>query len=346
MLNIKKVTACILPVLVPSLVFAASFDCRKARSKVETAICADAELGALDETLAGVYKDSLAAHPLPDYVRAKQREWLKHNQVCDPKALVSCLKKNYATRIRELSGSSKATVYASDLKFSYTDGDTVAEFRTFDSIMTLSIWGAARVHDQASSMAGKTIYTECRFEGVVNGLESGRATAASGEILKYRLADGKMFIEAASDNVCEGFSSLPDDLTLVRKVAAKATPPSESGQVAKTRADPRAVADRIMLAGVSDCIAAATIMSAGLASSPSVRADGPEIANNNEVLRFFGEARRHLIRSLNNPAVPGAIDKMVVQKSEYYSNIVRFQGWDSFLHNYKRCAELMLLTRQ
>src|ERR1035441_10939093 len=56
--------------------WAASFDCTKARSKVEKAICADPELSKLDDQLAVVYKSALAAHPLPSYIRARQRAWL------------------------------------------------------------------------------------------------------------------------------------------------------------------------------------------------------------------------------------------------------------------------------
>ena len=80
-------------------------------------------------------------------------------------------------------------------------------------------------------------------------------------------------------------------------------------------------------------------MSAGLVSDSNIRADGPEIRNNNNLMLFYGEARRYLINSMNNPAIEGAIDGLVRQQGQYFSNIVKFQGWDAFLPTYKDCAQ-------
>ena len=112
-----------------------------------------------------------------------------------------------------------------------------------------------------------------------------------------------------------------------------------SGSAAAAFRDPKVVANNLEIAGVSRCIAAVTIMSAGLANDSNIRADGPEIRNNNNLLEFYGEARRYLINSMNNPAVGGAIDGMVRQQGQYFGNIVRFQGWDAFLPTYKDCAQ-------
>lgn len=56
-------------ILIPTICFAASFDCTKAKSPVEKAICSDAELGKLDEDLSKVYKDALKEHPVENYVK-------------------------------------------------------------------------------------------------------------------------------------------------------------------------------------------------------------------------------------------------------------------------------------
>src|ERR1017187_3526619 len=88
--------------------WAASFDCAKARSQVEKAICNDPELGKLDEQLAVVYKSALAAHPLPSYVRARQRDWLTSL----PDADTQRLKQEYRSRIAHLTNANPVTVYS------------------------------------------------------------------------------------------------------------------------------------------------------------------------------------------------------------------------------------------
>jgi uncharacterized protein len=58
---------------------AASFDCTKAKSPQEKAICASPELSAADDQLAAAYKAWLAAVP-PEVVaevREEQRGWLR-----------------------------------------------------------------------------------------------------------------------------------------------------------------------------------------------------------------------------------------------------------------------------
>jgi uncharacterized protein len=75
---LAHVVSCSL-ILLASQAEAANFDCAKARSKVEKAICKDTELGKLDEQLSVAYKTALASHPLPKYVRVRQKDWLVNN---------------------------------------------------------------------------------------------------------------------------------------------------------------------------------------------------------------------------------------------------------------------------
>lgn len=90
--------------LIPSAQ-AASFDCTKASSFVEKAICTDKQLSSLDDQLAGLYKAARAANANAATVEADQKAWLSwRNQCADP----ACLKKAYADRIAALSGSSPA----------------------------------------------------------------------------------------------------------------------------------------------------------------------------------------------------------------------------------------------
>ena len=103
--------------------------------------------------------------------------------------------------------------------------------------------------------------------------------------------------------------------------------------------DPKEVAERIQIAGVSRCIATTIIMSASLSNSPNIKADGPEIKNNSAMMEFYSQAKKHLIQSSNNPAVAGAIDSMMKQQADYFGNIVRSQGWSAFMPEYKQCRD-------
>jgi len=91
-------------VLIPST-RAASFDCAKASTFVEKAICTDKQLSSLDDQLAGLYKAARAANVNAATVEADQKVWLSSRDQCIDAA---CLKKAYADRIAVLSGSSAA----------------------------------------------------------------------------------------------------------------------------------------------------------------------------------------------------------------------------------------------
>ena len=68
----------LLILLVPCAAGAASFDCAKAATRTEKAICADAELSALDEHLGRFYfaaRDRLAENA--SCIVADQQQWLR-----------------------------------------------------------------------------------------------------------------------------------------------------------------------------------------------------------------------------------------------------------------------------
>jgi uncharacterized protein len=79
---------------------AASFDCKKASTRVEKAICADAQLSELDEHLGRFYfaaRDRLAENG--SCLASDQREWIRRRNTC---ADAACLKKTYLERLGEL----------------------------------------------------------------------------------------------------------------------------------------------------------------------------------------------------------------------------------------------------
>lgn len=80
---------------------AASFDCAKAQSRIEKAICANTEVSTLDEYLGRYYaaaRSSLGR--AADCMRADQTQWLR--TVRDGCADATCLKKVYLERLAEL----------------------------------------------------------------------------------------------------------------------------------------------------------------------------------------------------------------------------------------------------
>lgn len=52
---------------------AASFNCAKAKSKIEMAICADPELSKMGEILSISYAKALKSHPLPESISKANR---------------------------------------------------------------------------------------------------------------------------------------------------------------------------------------------------------------------------------------------------------------------------------
>lgn len=81
---------------------AASFNCAKASTWVEKAICSDSELSALDDSLMKAYKNALASTQDASRLKSEQRAWLKEvRNLCDE---VNCLNRTLADRLKILSG--------------------------------------------------------------------------------------------------------------------------------------------------------------------------------------------------------------------------------------------------
>lgn len=90
----------------------ASFDCAKAKSQIEKAICADSALGGLDEKLGKVYSSlrSNLTDVAKNKVRASQSSWLKSLPTScsseaknkDTSKFIACLTNSYNSRISYL----------------------------------------------------------------------------------------------------------------------------------------------------------------------------------------------------------------------------------------------------
>jgi len=216
MRQVKFVCAGFLAFSLSMVATAASFDCNKARSKVEKSICNDKELGELDAQLALAYKKAMKEHPLPSYVKARQRDWLKLNSFCDPKNFQICLKKNYKERLGHLQPEN-IIIYSNTRQFSYEGGDAVAEFwQVNPNKWRLSIWGGFAIHSQASQAEGKEIYVGCEFDGGTTDIFNGVATSVGGTSVKYKISDDT-FVLGDSAEICAGFGQMPEKLIKVNR---------------------------------------------------------------------------------------------------------------------------------
>ncbi|POA46252.1 hypothetical protein C1893_20965 [Pseudomonas sp. MPR-ANC1] len=81
-------------------VSAASFDCSKATTFAENAICAEGALGLLDEQLNAKYVRVLESASNPTDVRQQQREWLRLRDNCKTG---QCLSSSMSQRLSELT---------------------------------------------------------------------------------------------------------------------------------------------------------------------------------------------------------------------------------------------------
>ncbi|NBF11703.1 lysozyme inhibitor LprI family protein [Pseudomonas sp. Fl4BN1] len=79
---------------------ASSFDCKKAASTSEKAICADSYTAGLDSRLGAAWATTLAKATDPKALRFDQRQWLKRRDQCA--AELACLRGTYLSRLTEL----------------------------------------------------------------------------------------------------------------------------------------------------------------------------------------------------------------------------------------------------
>jgi uncharacterized protein YecT (DUF1311 family) len=115
-LPLSAILLCLAATLGSSTASAASFDCAKAKTLTEKAICKDPALNQLDERMAAAYKRALEAHggQIANYVRNDQRAFLREmreidkpgdiDPVCDAKDL-PCLRKFVGRRIDTLESA-------------------------------------------------------------------------------------------------------------------------------------------------------------------------------------------------------------------------------------------------
>lgn len=131
--------------------YAASFNCDKASTLIENAICSDAELSNLDSLLGKAYRKSIKTASDANKLKKEQRKWIstKRNKCLN----LNCLKDTYKIRIIELSENlvnegdtsrnKEKIINAQIVKDKFGIKDAVAEYQilgvgNYSSVITLS----------------------------------------------------------------------------------------------------------------------------------------------------------------------------------------------------------------
>lgn len=116
-----------------------SFDCAKAASAAEKQVCGDAELAALDRTLATRY----AALPAPD--PAVQRGWAKGRDECwKADDARTCVLEAYKTRLVELAMQAPDAAVPKIVKYRCSDNAkpfTMTYYHDIDPQAAVMAWG-------------------------------------------------------------------------------------------------------------------------------------------------------------------------------------------------------------
>lgn len=101
---------------------AASFDCAKASTKVESIICNIPDISALDEDLAKSYKAALLDQSKAGEIKQTQKQWLKERNACVD---AGCVREMYRIRTGQLSPASTEEIEETDIYESNEDGKVV-----------------------------------------------------------------------------------------------------------------------------------------------------------------------------------------------------------------------------
>lgn len=105
--------------------YAASFECDKAKIKVEHLICDHTALGQLDEEMRNTYRSTLEQAANPDKLIQSQRNWIKERNKCHN---VACVTQSYSDRLTAIKKVKPAGWKT------YTDRDLGISFKYLENL--------------------------------------------------------------------------------------------------------------------------------------------------------------------------------------------------------------------
>ncbi len=201
---------CILGVGFFGISQAASFDCKKASTKIEKTICLDRELNNLDLAIDNAYKSLLKQHPIPEYVKARQADWQELNLLCDEANLTACLQSSYKTRLLELKWSSNTLVFSNNKQFNFANADAVIELNP--NTKQLIIWGGFIEHKKATAESDKPVYVGCQFDGTIDANNPNLAISnleGDNTQVEFKTVGKQLFLTDPSDDICAHAAVVP-----------------------------------------------------------------------------------------------------------------------------------------
>lgn len=142
---------------------AADFNCARASTAVEKAICADQKLSGLDEMLGMAYRNAVeSAGDETQAVREAQRAWLAERNACG--SMVECLRKSYDRRLTALLDQHGDT---SDAVLMRCDGHSetvsIRPFIGSDTHEPVQTVQVAKGEVQTLVLTSSDLHGECRF---------------------------------------------------------------------------------------------------------------------------------------------------------------------------------------
>ncbi|UEP33164.1 MULTISPECIES: lysozyme inhibitor LprI family protein [unclassified Burkholderia] len=143
--NLRSAMILAVLTIAPIAAHAAGFDCTKAASPTEKAICADPGLSSLDGQLAAAWKKALAKGGDTAALKAAQLQWLKQRDRCGNDVL--CVGDRYRERLASLNGASLAADRWQQTWYRDSDNPSFASVLTFTGT-------APRLHFELSGNNG------------------------------------------------------------------------------------------------------------------------------------------------------------------------------------------------
>jgi uncharacterized protein YecT (DUF1311 family) len=178
-------------------VHSASFDCAKAKTKIEKLICANPKFSQLDEKVSALYKKVLEQSPVPEDTKEQQREWVKDDRnLCKDAA---CLERAYTRRISDLEEDLKRLPFKPALEkpfLSLPAGERYAAGleQPIKKVPFELIGRIASGHDAAGAnyiiISAKTYYTIRYGWGLTD--EQKRMLDEIGDVKQYVLLKGQL----------------------------------------------------------------------------------------------------------------------------------------------------------
>ena len=168
--------------------FAAGFDCSKATTFIEQAICSNKQLSELDDSLAKAYKKSLASQGNAETIKNRQKEWLsKERNACKD---VSCIKNSYDKRLAELT-KSVATSLEAGKEVTIPDNEQWI-INSFMPYVSENGIGTADLYVEGGAIIGEKFSLSGKFDLSVSPGPSGEIVILGGSKLSVGDSRGKV----------------------------------------------------------------------------------------------------------------------------------------------------------